>query len=236
MKKTIITRTILALTLIGGCAGCTRTQGFQVDATRSGARAEVSSWQNDVAAFDKKLSAISADARVPTKEELVGDGRSGFGDDWTVITDGAGGVVDLKPEPGTVQHAANEALKAQAVRWAFVLAQDEVNLGGTTALMPDLGFDASKSLAELSPDKIPHLGMILVRASSSRSATMGALKAGDRVVVEGKIGDASKNRGFIVTSFEGPVVLYHLSNAGHPAFWVGLTEANIKRDKARAAE
>jgi hypothetical protein len=209
MKKELTAATILALTLIGGGAACSRTPGVQVDAYRGGTGAESSSWQNDVITFEKHLSEISADARVPTEEELVGDGRSGFGEEWTTITDGAGGVVDLKPEPGTVQHSANEALKAQPVRWAFELANDEMTMLGTTSLIPDLGFDASKSFAELTSDEIPHLGMILLRANSPRDSAVGSLKSGDRVIVEGRIGDSSKNRGFVATSFEGPVTLYH---------------------------
>lgn len=49
--------------------------------------------------------------RTPTEEELDGDWRSVFGKEWVILTDGAGGVVDLNPEPGTVQHAASETLK-----------------------------------------------------------------------------------------------------------------------------
>lgn len=185
-------------------------------------------------AFEQRLAEISADARIPTEEELVGDGRSDFGKEWAILTDGAGGVVDLKPEPGTVQHAANEALKGQTVRWAFKLATDEMTQLGVISLIPDLGFDASKTYADLSPEEIPHLGMILLRENSSRDSPVNSLKAGDRVIVEGTIGDASKNSGFLVMSFEGPVAFYHLSNTGHPVFWVGLTDASIVRDQPPA--
>jgi len=68
-----------------------------------------------VIAFEQHLATIVANARIPTEEELVGDGRSGFSSEWVILTDGAGGVVDLKPEPGTVQHAANQALPDDTV-------------------------------------------------------------------------------------------------------------------------
>lgn len=231
MKPENTAASILVLTLIAAGTGCTHTAGPQADSPAAVTQAESPSWQHDMIVFEQRLAEISADARIPTEEELVGDGRSGFGKEWVILTDGAGGVVDLKPEPGTVQHAANEALNGQTVRWAFKLAMDEMTLLGVTSLIPDLGFDTSKSYAELSPDEIPHLGMIRLRESASRDSTVGTLKAGDRVIVEGTIGDASKNSGFLVTNFEGPVAFYHLSNTGHPVFWVGLTEASIVRDE-----
>jgi len=145
-----------------------------------------------------------------------------------VITDGAGGMVDLKPEADTVQYRVNESLKGQAVTWEFALAQDELSMLGTIALTPDLGFDTSESFSEAEPGEVPHLHMIMLKSPTRAEGARG-LKAGDRIIVQGTIGDASSNSGFMVHAYDGPVAIYHLSNVGHPAFWIGLADASITR-------
>jgi len=184
-------------------------------------------WDIDPVAFDVHLAQLTTKSRVPKIEDLVGRPMA----EVMPITDGAGGFVDLKPAPDTVQHRVNEALKGKKVKWTVVLATDEMNMYGVTSLMPDLGFDMSRSFADAAPDEIPHLNLIMLKAPT-RPEGAGLFKAGDRVIIEGTIGDSSRNTGFLVVSYVGPVAIYHLDNVGHPIFWVGLTDARISRDES----
>ncbi len=181
-------------------------------------------WDVDPVAFDVHLAQLTAKARVPKIEDLVGRPIA----EVMPTTDGAGGFVELKPAPDTVQYRVNEALKGKKVKWTVVLVADEMNMYGVTSLMPDLGFDMSRSFADAAPDEIPHLHLIMLKAPT-RPEGAGIFKAGDRVIVEGTIGDSSINTGFMVVSYVGPVAIYHLENVGHPIFWVGLTDARIAR-------
>jgi hypothetical protein len=183
-------------------------------------------WKIDVVAFDKYLGELAANARVPTKEDLVkritarpGDG--GLNTEVMPITDGAGGLVDLKPAKGTVQFRVNEALKGKKVKWDFELAADAAgNYLGIMILQPKLG-DAPDANKE--PKTVPYLKSIIVKANN-----VEPLKAGDRVKLEGTIGDSSRNRGInAIISPSGPLAIYHLNAAPHTVFWVGLTKATV---------
>ena len=57
--------------------------------------------------------------------------------DLALITDGAGGYVDLKPAKDTLQFRVNESLKGQTVKWEFELAADvSPNYLGLMMLQP----------------------------------------------------------------------------------------------------
>jgi biopolymer transport protein ExbD len=195
-----------------------------------GAAVPQPAWTTDIVAFDRHLAALTAEGQAPTIEEFERRGRAGIGTEWMVITDGAGGMVDLRPDADSVQHRVNEALKGKKVRWRVTLAADERDMYGVTSLIPDLGFDLSTSFADAAPDEIPHLNLIMLR-SPTRAEDAATLKTGDRVILEGTIGDASRNTGFMVTSYTGPVTIYHLDDVGHPVFWLGLTDSIIARDE-----
>jgi serine/threonine protein kinase len=187
-------------------------------------------WDADLGAFDAHLAKLVRGARVPTIEDLTGRPMT----EVMPITDGAGGLVDLRPAPDTVQHRVNEALKGKKVRWAFELAADEIDMA-VTLLVPDLGFDLSGSLADAAPGEIPHLNLIMLKAPT-RAEGAGPFKQGDRVIVEGAIGDATTNSGIMVTEYVGPVAIYHLNDVGHPVFWIGLIDVSLSRDESEPTD
>jgi hypothetical protein len=150
------------------------------------------------------------------------------------VTDGAGGYVDLKPAKDTVQFRVNEALKGQTVTWEFELVHDaRESYGGVIRLIPKSlkpqsdAEDKTQDTIKSKEKAIPFLNALLVKVPRGQAGGSD-FKAGDRVKLEGAIGDASGNKGInALLSPSGPVAVYHLDAAPHTVFWVGLTKATI---------
>lgn len=94
----------------------------------------IAAWTTDLVAFNKHLETLAAMARTPSKQEFEARFKKARKGELKVITDGAGGVVDLKPAEDTVQFRVNEAVKGKTVSWEFELEGDasyysQVSLG-----------------------------------------------------------------------------------------------------------
>ncbi len=211
-QETVFRRARGAALVLSAAAGC--LAGCSAPGTSERAATPVD-WRADLGAFDEHLSVLSRGARVPGEAELVGRVTRSLSTEVVPITDGAGGLVDTRPEPDTVQSVVNEALRGEEVRWTVRLKSDPVGLGTTTALEPDPGTDAAT------------IALILLERPVMDPG-LGPLGGGDTVVVSGIIGDASGNSGLMVYSYTGPVAIYHLSGVDHPVFWVGLKDARVE--------
>ncbi len=211
-RKSVFRRALGPATVLSAVAGC--LTGCSAPGTSEHAAAAVD-WRADLGAFDQRLAVLSGGGRVPGEAELVARVTRSLSTEVVPITDGAGGLVDTRPEPDTVQYVVNEALRGEAVRWTVRLKSDPIGLGTTTVLEPDLGTDAAR------------VGLILLERPAMNPGT-GPLSAGDIVIISGTIGDASGNSGLLVYSYTGPVTIYHLSAVDHPVFWVGLKDARVE--------
>lgn len=176
-------------------------------------------WRTDVAAFDKHLAELTSQARVPAKDALEGrvtlrPGGGKLNTEVMPITDGAGGFVDLKPAADTVQAKVNQALRGRTVTWELELAADAApNYLGLMMLQPKLATEDA------------FLVTIILKPRKGQP-----LKAGDRVKLEGTIGDASRNKGMaFLTSPSGPIAIYHLDAVAHTVFWLALTKTTVTR-------
>ena len=178
-------------------------------------------WKTDIQAFDRLLSSLASSARIPSEDELSkritlvpGSGR--LDSEVIPISDGAGGYVDLRPKKDTLQFLANEKLKGQQIKWEFeVVADTSTNYLGLLMLQT-----STKASIEKDRGTPPFLNTIILRAEPGQT-----LKAGQRVLLEGTIGDANNNQG--INLFSGPVAIYHFHAAPHPIFWLGLADATV---------
>ncbi len=193
-------------------------------------------WRTDVVAFDKFLGELVAKGRVPNQQALakrikISPQGKELNSEVIPVTKGAGGYIDLKPAEDTVQFRANEALKGQKVTWEFTLGSDVIVRNGGIVLMPQ---SITNQDAKDTKKAIPFLSAIMARVTRDQAAEMG-FKTGDRVKVEGTIGDFSSNKGIAaLQSPAGPVAVYHLDSAPHPIFWVGLIEVKITGPKRKS--
>jgi serine/threonine protein kinase len=177
-------------------------------------------WQSDIVAFESYLGELVSKTRVPDKPSLekrmtMVPGDEEMKSNVIPVTDGAGGYVDMAPAEDTVQFQVNQALKGQNVTWEFELAHDATTtLHGVAQLVP-------KSFK--TKNAKPFLATLIIDATEELN-----FKSGDRVRLEGTIGDASQNQGLSgVAAPSGPVAIYHLDFIPHPVFWIGLKSVKI---------
>ncbi len=176
-------------------------------------------WQGDLVAFDQHLKSIVATARIPTRKEFQARTENGPKGEIQVL--GAPGLLDFRPPKDTVQFRVNEALKGKAVRWEFELADDPRD-DGQVWLEPE--WNAKAAAKSLAKDH-PALQVIMFQRNQAKLPAT-KLAPGQRIVVEGRIGDASMNRNF--DSLHGPTAFYHPQDI--PIFfWVGLDKIIITR-------
>jgi serine/threonine protein kinase len=174
-------------------------------------------WQSDIVAFETYLGELVGKARIPDKPSLemrvtVVPGSEKIESEVWPVTDGAGGYADMAPAEDTVQFQVNKALKGQKVTWEFELAHNTANaFNGVAQVVP-------KSIS--TPNAKPFLATLIINTTDELD-----FKSGDRVKLEGTIGDASQNKSFAVLS--GPVAIYHLDSTPHPVFWIGLKNVKI---------
>jgi serine/threonine protein kinase len=171
-------------------------------------------WQSDIVAFDTYLGELVGKTRTPDKPSLEMRVTIGPGIESEVwpVTDGAGGYADMAPAEDTVQYQVNKALKGQKVTWEFELAYKTIkSFTGVATLVP-------KSVN--TQNAKPFLATLIINTTDELD-----FKSGDRVKLEGTIGDASQNKSFAVLS--GPVAIYHLDSTLHPVFWIGLKNVKI---------
>ena len=71
------------------------------------------------------MSGVSRTGKVPSAFTLGYRGQRDR-ESLKVITDGAGGFIDLRPEPGTVQEKVNHYFAGARVRWTVTLARPPV--------------------------------------------------------------------------------------------------------------
>lgn len=76
-------------------------------------------------------------------------------------------------------------------------------------------------------EDFPFLAAILFKRHQAKLPAT-ELRKGQRIVLRGKIGDAQKN-GDGLESYHGATAIYHLQNATHPIFFVGLEDVTITR-------
>jgi hypothetical protein len=173
-------------------------------------------WRTDVIAFDKYLGEIVAGSRVPETQVLRRITLEGEGValDTEVVPLGSAagkeGLVDLKPAKDTVQFRVNEALKGQRVKW-------EVKIEGGVVVPGSHMTIASK---------YPLLQSLILEAPWREPEDV--IVTGDRVKLEGTIGDFATNKGSRVP-LAGPVAVYHRADAPATVFRIGLKEATITR-------
>ena len=177
-------------------------------------------WQSDIVAFDTYLGELVSKARVPDEPSLekrvtVVPGGGETNSEVLPVTDGGGGYIDLAPAEDTVQYQVNKALKGQKVTWEFELANRATkSFHGIAQLIP-------KTVSEQNAN--PFLATLILNTKDEFD-----FKAGDRVKLEGTIGDAAQNQGLSgLLTPSGPVAVYHLDAMPHPVFWLGLKEVKI---------
>jgi hypothetical protein len=179
------------------------------------------SWKHDLRAFDNHLKTLVGAARIPTEEEFSERFKNGPGGELTSITDGAGGVIDFRPAKDTVQHRVNEALKGKAVRWEIELGADAGNQG-QLVLMPKWIIEAGTE-----GKVIPFVNAIMFQRHQSK-LPVGALTEGQRIVFEGTIGDALKNKDGL-DFFHGATAIHYLQDVPHPIFLLGFDKVTVTR-------
>ena len=177
-------------------------------------------WRSDIAAFETYLRELTGKARVPDKQSLdkrvtMIPGSENIESEVWPVTDGAGGYVDMFPAEDTVQYQVNQAIKGQTVKWEFELTRDAVrSFNGIVQLAPKIEMDENTDL---------FLSQLIIDTSEEIE-----FKTGDRVKLEGAIGDASQNKGLAgLSDLSGPVAVYHLDSATHTVFWLGLKNVTI---------
>ncbi len=194
----------------------------QVTKENQPAKAKPSSdgWRSDIAAFDTYLGELAGKARVPDRASLaqrvtIVPGSEETNSEVIPVTDGAGGYIDMAPAEDTVQFQVNKALKGQAVKWEFELASDaSKSFNGVVRLIP-------KSVHE--ENAKPFLAALIIDTPDEL-----AFKSGDKLKLEGTIGDAAQNQGLEgLLAPTGPVAVYHLAATSHPVFWLGLENVKI---------
>jgi hypothetical protein len=177
-------------------------------------------WRSDLVALEVYLGELVGKSRVPDKPSLekrvsIIPGSEKSESEVVPVTDGAGGYIDLAPAEDTVQFQVNKSLKGQIVTWEFELAHDVAeDFKGGVQLIPKYTLKANAK---------PFLAALVIDTSDDFR-----FKAGDKVKLEGTIGDASQNKGYRgLVSPSGPVAIYHLDAKPNPVFWLGLKDVKI---------
>ena len=214
---------IIAAILVSGSSVASTVRG---DDERSNDSKAEQAWQTDLSALDAYLKQLTEEARTPTEQEFKARFKN-TPRDLTVITDGGGGVVDFNPGVDTVQFRVNEALKGRSVRWEFELGTDVAPYGQPGILSKHFANTFEKAEAANQWDKVPFLSAILITRHQANLPT-AKLSKGQRIIIQGKIGDAAKNRDDRDT-FHGATAIYYLEQLHHPIFWIALDRVTITR-------
>lgn len=176
-------------------------------------------WQADFFAFNEFLAEIVSTARTPT----VADFEDRPDEEFDVITDGGGGVVDFHPAEGTVQFEANEACRGRRVMWDLTLLQDAGDYA-QFGLLPQWAEGVDLEEMETNPPTV--LGPLIEWHRADLPAT--PLMAGQRIRLSGTIGDAADNSNQR-DSFHGVTTIYYLEDLAHPVFQVALKDVTVTR-------
>ena len=211
-------------------------------------------WQTDLTEFFDHLQDVARGGKTPDRQYFV-DGILRGTDSWAIPTTHTygknrelkvfDGFVDLKPKDGTVQWSLNQALKGRSVKWAFEVAKAKViELDEAAAGDKDV-----KWILELVPHyddngdqfsrKLPvtRLSTIRVAIPNGQSA-IPKLTAGDRVRVEGTIGDYAANQGVQLADFTGPIVVYKRKDEDaslQTTVSIGLRKAKVTTTQAASS-
>lgn len=201
-------------------AQATREEQVAQDDQPEKAKPSSEGWRSDIVAFDTYLGELASKSRVPDKPSLeervtIVPGGGEMNSEVVLVTDGAGGYVDMAPAEDTVQFQVNKALKGQKVKWEFELADDTAESFN--------GVDPIMARSVIKANANPFLGALIIDTKEGLN-----FKAGDLIKLEATIGDASQNNGLGgLAAPSGPVAIYHLDSTPHPVFWIGLKDVQI---------
>jgi type II secretion system protein G len=129
------------------------------------------------------------------------------------------------------------------VKWEFELGRYPQTEDGHLRLIPQSVLEAFESLStskEEIADVYPRLHELVLKAPFQAPEDV-QLRRGDRVTVEGTIGDFAfqGSSKYPSPAFSGAVTIYHQihvfdrsKKAPHPVFWIGLDNATITLDRA----
>ncbi|MEM1069467.1 MAG: M56 family metallopeptidase [Planctomycetota bacterium] len=208
-------------------------------------------WQSDLTEFFDHLQSIARNSRRPDLEYLS-DGILRGTDSWSIpVTHRYAernevieflGYTDLKPEKGTIQQRANEALKDREVQWDFEVARMDrlkVDEGSSNR-------QGARYFLELVPRyddrgdqfslKIPITRLSSIRVELKGETVPPELELGDRLQVSGTIGDFASNQGVMLSRFTGPIVAYKRGNEANflqSTISIGLQNATIIKSSAK---
>lgn len=181
-------------------------------------------WRSDFQAFTETLHAVAADGRVPSLQSLLQryrDNRKSV----TFITDGLGGIIEVPPREGTVGCLVNRHFSAERVRWVVTMSWE-----------PGGGIDdgtVSFGVEQPAPDKLkaarPRRAEVVELEVPKRGLPADlTIRAGDELVVEGRIGDANQST---ILQLSGVNTAYHyyVDGKGRTVFVVALEDAKIRR-------
>ncbi|MEM7391499.1 MAG: hypothetical protein AAF492_04045 [Verrucomicrobiota bacterium] len=180
-------------------------------------------WQTDVVAFNRLLGELAGRAAVPDPEELKDkiEDKPGRGREAEVVTDGAGGVVDLTPAEGTLQFVVNRMFRGKTVDWKMDIQGGDTGWTGVTSITPKF---TDRVLKNMEDGPFPFLVSIELDVPGEAEFIPG-----ERLRVKGKIGDFNSNGRDLPSLPTGLVAIYYLEDLPHPIFWLVLSEATITR-------
>ena len=209
----------LIVTLLGLCLcleGCSTSPAPPLHAAD-----HTGLWRSDFQAFRRVLQQVADTGKVPSLHQfgsrLRKDRESVY-----VITDGAGGFVDLTPEPGSVQSEINHYFTGARVRWGITLSEPPVQGVSQTAHLYPAEFPGTTTTGK-SARYAEVLELEVPAASLPAQATLGS---GDTVVVEGTIGslnDPSSLRSYGVSA----ACHYREGGRNRTVFLVRLEDAKV---------
>lgn len=202
------------LLLALGCCfgGCRTTPTSEVTAT-----SDTGAWRSDFQVFRCTLKKVADTGRtVPLRQ--LGARLAKKDGSVKVISDGAGGFIDQRPEPGTVQEKVSRYFAGASVRWVVMLSEEPIR-----GIRSTVGLYLAEDSASRT-DKCAEILEIEVSTDGLPGATN--LKAGDEVSVEGTIGNSSESTN---RRMSGVNAAYHYREGGknRTVFLVRLDDARV---------
>jgi len=181
-------------------------------------------WRSDFQAFTETLHAVAKDGKVPSLERLLRRYRA----NWKSVdfmTDGLGGIIELPPREGTAGWLVNRHFSGKRVCWVV-----------TASWEPGGGIDdgtVSFGVEQLAPEQLKATrrkqAEVVELEVPKQSLPDGLeIKAGDELVVEGRVGDANQSDNL---QLSGVNTAYHycVDGKGRTVFVVVFDDAEVRR-------